>query len=140
MVAFKARAGALPASYFFSLDSNFFTSCFSLLAKALESLQGVRPATSADAESTTEVLRAAARARAAAIFPAVVAKFSFFSAEQTVLADTCFTNTDAWVVANDLREEMSLPTEVRGVMSPAAAIETDAIECYSCRIKCRIKR
>ena len=42
-----ASAGADSGSYFLREDSSFLMDCFSLLAKALDSLHGVRPAMSA---------------------------------------------------------------------------------------------
>ncbi|KAG6555317.1 hypothetical protein Mapa_003360 [Marchantia paleacea] len=126
-----AKAGALSAPYNFNLFSKALISFFSLLAKALDSLHGVNPATSAMASlgATKGALpTTAARARAVAIFPAASPTVCSFSAEaeHTVLALTFFTNAETLVEAPNVLLEDTF----KGATSPAgeiAATETVAM-------------
>lgn len=64
-MALIARAGAESGAYFLREDSSFLIDCFSRLANALESLQGVKPEISAEAGGGVEVSRREERANAA---------------------------------------------------------------------------
>lgn len=65
MVALIASAGAESGAYFLREDSSFLMDCFSRLAKALDSLHGVKPEMSAEAGGGVEVRRREERANAA---------------------------------------------------------------------------